>query len=75
MTGDWRDRAPLPLLSDLGPDGEPHGTSLDRRWQLQSDMKQYLDQTCVHHWRRYEGDDWIPAHSQCLWCNDVMDPS
>lgn len=31
----------------------------------------YLCDTCEHHWLDYEGDETIPAHKQCLWCNDV----
>ena len=39
--------------------------------QLARDLSQYLCETCEHHWQAYEGDDDIPAHRQCLWCNDV----
>ena len=39
--------------------------------QLARDLGQYLHETCEHHWQPYAGDDDIPAHRQCLWCNDV----
>lgn len=35
----------------------------------------YLNETCVHHWHDYTPDpaneNDVPAHRQCLWCNDV----
>lgn len=31
----------------------------------------FLHRTCEHHWHHYDGETDIPAHSQCLWCNDV----
>lgn len=38
-------------------------------------LRDYLDETCVHHWHTYEpdpgNDNDIAAHRQCLWCNDV----
>lgn len=91
MTGHWRDRAPNPLLSDYDREGEPHNTSLDRRWlwrlestlavyapvgsdlsRLRSDLTQYLNESCEHHYKVYMGCEQIPAHSQCLWCNTVV---
>jgi hypothetical protein len=36
------------------------------------DLHRYLNETCQHHWHEYAGDDDIPAHRQCLWCNDVI---
>lgn len=37
------------------------------------DLSQYLHETCEHHWHEfeYEGESDIPAHRQCLWCNEV----
>jgi hypothetical protein len=85
----WYDRAPAMLLMDCGPDGEPCSTTTDRRWlwrlegrlapsgqhrQLAADLREYLHQTCEHHWRHFEaaeGDD-IGTHDQCLWCHDVV---
>lgn len=46
----------------------PVGSSLER---LQRDLSQYLRETCEHHWKHYAGDEHIPEHHQCLWCNDV----
>lgn len=39
--------------------------------QLAADLSAYLHETCGHHWRHYDGDEDIPAHDQCLWCNEV----
>jgi hypothetical protein len=39
--------------------------------QLSADLRQYLGQTCEHHWRIYAAEKDIPMHSQCLWCNCV----
>lgn len=49
---------------------------------LSRTLREYLNATCEHHWRDYEASeslhpdtgevmDRIPAHRQCLWCNDV----
>lgn len=50
----------------------PHGSALDR---LARDLRQYLNETCQHHWHEYEpepgNENDVPAHRQCLWCNDV----
>lgn len=35
-------------------------------------LARYLHATCQHHWHDYEGDETVPAHKQCLWCNDVI---
>jgi hypothetical protein len=35
------------------------------------DLRQYLNETCDHHWTAYPGDPEIPAHRQCIWCCDV----
>jgi hypothetical protein len=43
----------------------------DAQRQLTADLRAYLGETCEHHWRDYAGDDDIPAHRQCLWCNEV----
>lgn len=47
-----------------------HGTNPSQH-QMGRDLRQYLNETCEHAWRSYDGDDVIPAHRQCLWCNDV----
>lgn len=43
--------------------------------QMGSDLRQYLNESCEHHWRHYATEtdvSWpIPAHKQCLWCSDV----
>lgn len=44
----------------------------DGQRQLASDLRQYLNETCEHHWMFYgaeENPDGIGAHRQCLWCN------
>lgn len=81
----WTERAPRPLRTAYDPDGQPHETSLDRRWlwrlentlavnntgtlsTLLADLRQYLDESCEHHWREFEADDEFEAFSQCLWC-------
>ena len=46
----------------------PLGSRLD---QLGRDLRQYLNETCEHHWHAYESDEVVPAHRQCSWCNDV----
>lgn len=47
----------------------------DEQRQMASDIQQYLNETCVHHWHGYAPDPNnehdVPAHKQCLWCNDV----
>jgi hypothetical protein len=54
----------------------------DRQRQLASDLTQYLNETCEHHWLPYAQsrredpdtgavDNVVPAHRQCLWCNAV----
>lgn len=40
--------------------------------QAATDLRAYLDETCEHHWHDYEGDDVIPAHRQCLWCDTAQ---
>lgn len=47
----------------------PMGGTLD---QLRQDLRQYLNETCQHHYKAYMGCEYIQAHSQCLWCNDVV---
>lgn len=40
--------------------------------ELQRDLAQYLHETCDHWYGEdWPGDDAIPAHRQCRWCNDV----
>lgn len=46
----------------------PMGSDLE---QFRRDLRQYLDETCEHHWQEWAGDDQIAAHRQCLWCSDV----
>lgn len=38
---------------------------------MSRDLREYLFETCEHHWRDYEADEEFAAHRQCLWCNDV----
>lgn len=45
------------------------GSRLD---EVRQDLRRYLNARCDHHWHEYEGDGDIPAHWQCLWCNDVL---
>lgn len=36
-----------------------------------TDLRQYLHETCEHHWTHYEQTDptdWLESHRQCLWC-------
>lgn len=35
------------------------------------DLRQYLNETCEHHWNVWDGDEHIEAHRQCVWCNHV----
>lgn len=35
------------------------------------DLRQYLNETCEHHWSVWPGDEHIEAHRQCTWCNHV----
>lgn len=40
--------------------------------EILHDLRQYLHETCEHHWGRdWPGDEDIAAHRQCLWCNEV----
>ena len=71
MPDHWSQRAPASVLEfDLDSRGEPDPTSQDRRW-LGRDLRQYLNETCEHHWHTWDGDEDIPAHRQCSWCCDV----
>jgi hypothetical protein len=47
-----------------------HGTTDEQR-ALGHDLAQYLHETCQHVWRDYAAEVDIPAHRQCLWCNEV----
>jgi hypothetical protein len=47
-----------------------YGTD-DIQRQMGSDLRQYLNETCDHHWTTYQGGGGIPAHRQCAWCSDV----
>ena len=46
----------------------------EETWRLVRDLKSYLNGTCVHHWLSYDGDDYLPAHRQCLWCDQLAAP-
>lgn len=35
-------------------------------------IRRYLNAACEHHWHSFEAEEHIPAHDQCLWCNDVV---
>jgi hypothetical protein len=37
--------------------------------EMRHDLYQYLCLTCEHVWSHYAGDDMIPEHWQCTWCN------
>lgn len=39
--------------------------------QVAYDLKQYLHETCEHHWHGFDADAYLPAHRQCLYCNHV----
>jgi hypothetical protein len=39
--------------------------------EMQRDLRQYLDETCEHHWQDYKAEGDIAAHRQCTWCSDV----
>lgn len=85
--GHWSTRASNPLVSAYDRYGVPLVTPMDRRWlwliegalavssqhdsQLLADLKQYLGETCEHHWLHYDSDEVVAAHVQCLWCNTV----
>lgn len=87
MADHWTDRAPNTLVSPHDRYGVPLTTPMDRRWlwriegalaissrhdsQLLADLKQYLNETCEHHWLHYDGDEVVDEHEQCLWCNRV----
>lgn len=48
-------------------------TTADQR-AMQTDLRDYLRETCEHHWTDYpnEGpDDPIASHRSCLWCSDI----
>lgn len=35
------------------------------------DLRQYLHETCEHHWHGFEAEAGIPAGRQCTWCSVV----
>jgi hypothetical protein len=39
--------------------------------QLAADLHAYLAETCEHHLVPYDGDEDIPPHTQCLWCDET----
>ncbi len=39
--------------------------------QMASDLRQYLNETCEHHWHDWDAEVGIAAHRQCLYCHDV----
>lgn len=51
----------------------------DAQREILRDLRQYLHETCEHHWLDYStccdppkrDDTCIPPHRQCLWCNEV----
>lgn len=47
------------------------GTNEDHH-AMARDLKAYLYETCEHHWHGHEADPDIPAHKQCLYCNDAV---
>ncbi|TDX84942.1 hypothetical protein [Amycolatopsis arida] len=47
------------------------GATTDQQRLLARDLREYLRETCEHHWRPYSGDEHVSAHAQCLWCNQV----
>jgi hypothetical protein len=47
------------------------GTNPGHR-QMGSDLRQYLNETCVHHWHACAAEGEIEAHRQCLYCKDVQ---
>lgn len=50
-----------------------NGTTPGHR-DMGGDLRQYLNETCEHHWHTYDADAVIPAHRQCAWCSDVVMP-
>lgn len=44
----------------------------DTHRAMARDLREYLTETCEHVWQGYEAEDDLPAHRQCLWCNDVQ---
>lgn len=83
----WTNRASNPLVAAYDRYGVPLTTPMDRRWlwriegalaissqhdsQLLKDLKQYLYETCEHHWLHYDGDEVVAEHRQCMWCDTV----
>lgn len=46
----------------------------DRLRQLGDDLREYLGETCQHHW--LDGtDEFHGAYRQCLWCHRLQDDS
>jgi hypothetical protein len=44
----------------------------DRQRQLGRDLRQYLAESCIHHFPRVSpAQDGIPSHRQCVWCHWV----
>lgn len=43
--------------------------------QLADDLHAYLAETCEHHWLPYSGDEHLPTHRQCLWCQKMTAPA
>lgn len=48
-----------------------------RQREMAADLRQYLNETCEHHWRNYEAKpgDAIGTHRQCLWCAETEWPT
>lgn len=47
-----------------------YGTNPTQR-QMGQDLRQYLNESCAHHWHSYAADADIAAHRQCQYCYDV----
>lgn len=39
--------------------------------QMGRDLRQYLNETCVHHWHSHAAEGEIEAHRMCLYCGDL----
>ncbi|SDP61090.1 hypothetical protein SAMN04487905_10644 [Actinopolyspora xinjiangensis] len=43
----------------------------DSQRRLAHLLREYLDETCEHHYLDYDADEAWDAHRQCLWCNHI----
>ena len=39
--------------------------------QLAVGLREYLTETCEHHWMHLPADDCCPAMRQCIWCHET----